>query len=369
MNRFLRKTNLVGAAIIAASLISACSPEETQVVAEEVIRPVKLINVASTEAENVRRFPGELQASEEAYLAFRVGGQLSSLNVVSGQRVKKGDLLATLDPTDFKLQVELSEANNRLAKSQFGRIKTMLKQNATTKSQYDEAKANLDQTSNALKSSRNQLGYTKLYAPFDGVIASVDVENFQYVNATQTLMHIQNIDTMDVLFQVPEHIVVNIQNPTTEMIPNVYIDASPDFEYHGIYKEHETTSNKQTKAYDVTLELLESDGDSLFLLPGMTANVDIDVGKLLGKKVHITVPVEAVMRKEDTQSNTSYSIVWIYDESTQSVSSRQVELGELQDDKIEILTGLNPNDKVVAAGIHSLTENMKVRPWTRERGI
>lgn len=283
--------------------------------------------------------------------------------------MKKGDLLATLDPTDFQLQVELAQANQRLAEAQFQRIQTMLEQNATTRSQYDSAKATLDQANNALQTAKNQLKYTKVYAPFDGVISSVDTESFQYVSATQKLMHIQNIDQLEVDFQVPESLVVSIRSTKADYTPRVVVDVAPEDRLFGSYKEHKTTPDPNTKAYDVTLKLIRKDNGAHTLLPGMTANVDIDLNQLLGEKKHYTVPVEAVLRHENTTTGKSESSVWVFNESTQKVESRPVKLGTLQGDSIEVVEGLKENDRVVTAGVHTLTEAMQVRPWTRERGL
>lgn len=370
MNRVKRINMMAGVAITTALLITGCSSSEADVTVEkEIIRPVKLLTIKSTDAVNIRRFPAELQASEEVDLAFRVGGQIIKLDVTSGQRVKKGDLLATLDPTDFQLQIELAQANQRLAEAQFKRIQTMLEQNATTRSQYDSSKATLDQANNALQTARNQLKYTKVYAPFDGVIASVDTEKFQYVGATQKLMHIQNIDKLEVDFQVPESLVVSIRSTKSDYMPRVIVDVAPEDKLFGIYKEHKTTPDPNTKAYDVTLSLIREDNKEHTLLPGMTANIDMDLNQLLGEVKHFTVPVEAVLRHENTTTGKSESSIWIFNESTQKVESRAVKLGVLHGDSIEILAGLKENDRVVTAGVHTLTESMQVRPWTRERGL
>ncbi|NLQ18749.1 efflux RND transporter periplasmic adaptor subunit [Marinomonas sp. M1K-6] len=367
-----KRNNIIMSATLAASLfLTACSSDQNEdtVVEKDIVRPVKLITIESTDAINIRRFPAELKASEEADLAFRVGGQLMQLNVVSGQRVKKGERLASLDTTDFKLQVELAQANQYLAEAQFKRIQTIFKQNATTKSEYDSAKASLDQANNALQSSKNQLNYTQVFAPFDGVIASVSTENFQYVSATQTLMHIQNIDQLDVEFQVPESLVVSIKSTHADYMANVVVDVAPKEKLYGTYKEHNTTPDDTTMAYNVTLNLIKKPSVEQTLLPGMTANVDIDLSTILGKEKHITVPVEAVLRHEDTSTGQSNSSVWVFNKDTQKVESRTVTLGALLDDQVEITSGLSAGEQIVAAGVYSLTDSMHVRPWTRERGL
>lgn len=370
MKRTIRTNLMMGFTLAVSLILTACSSDQDETLVEkEVVRPVKLITIESTDAINIRRFPAELKASEEADLAFRVGGQLMTLNVVAGQRVKQGELLASLDPTDFKLQVELAQANQYLAEAQFKRIETMYQQNATTKSQYDSNKATLDQANNALQSAKNQMRYTQVFAPFDGVIAAVHTENFQYVSATQPLMHIQNIDNLDVEFQVPESLIASIKDTYSDYRANVLVDVAPDETLFGIYKEHNTTPDNATMAYDVTLSLIREGQKTRNLFPGMTANVDMDLSAILGAKQHITVPVEAVLRHEKVGSDESNSTVWVFDRDKGKVEARTVTLGILQGDHVEITSGLNAGEEIVAAGVNRLNESMPVRPWTRERGL
>lgn len=355
-------------AISAATILTGCSSEENLAPPEAVVRPVKLYSIDATDIVSIRHFPAELKASDEADLAFRVGGQVTQLEVNEGQRVKRGQLLASLDPTDYQLQVELSQANYKLAKAQFDRIKTMLAKNATTQAQFDEAKATLDQTENALETAKNQLGYSELRAPYDGVIASLSIDNYEYVGATQTILHIQNIEQMDVEFQIPERLVANIQKVALQYHPKVTIDAVPSQVFEAVYKEHRTSPDVTTKSYDATISLLNTKDVGINLLPGMTATVDLDISQISGKPTHITVPIEAVMRRQASEGE-SQSIVWVFNPEQGTVTPREVTLGDMTNNSIEITSGLNPGEQVVAAGVHDLTPDLKVRPWTRERGI
>ena len=99
MNRF----SLILMVFLLGSII-ACSPSEPPPL-PEVARPAKIFTVQAPGASNIRSFPGEAQATDEAELAFRVGGELVEFPATRGKQVKQGDLLARLDPGDFQAAV------------------------------------------------------------------------------------------------------------------------------------------------------------------------------------------------------------------------------------------------------------------------
>ncbi|OUR67984.1 efflux transporter periplasmic adaptor subunit [Marinomonas sp. 42_23_T18] len=358
-----------GAILATSLLISACSPEqESTQIQETVVRPVKLVTVSSNIAHNIRSFPAELKASKEANLAFRVGGQLNQLVVTSGQVVKKGQLLASLDPTDFKLDLELAKADYRFAKSNFDRTKSTYEKKVSSRASYEASRASLDQAENALQRAKNKLSYTRLYAPFDGVIADVETENFQYINATQSLIHFQDNKSIDVEFHIPESLIANIQASAVNYKPNVIINVLNNKVYKAHYKEYSTTPDDETKTYEITMGIERDADDSARLLPGMTADVVIDLGLLINQTQNILLPVEAIF-ETTTAGNSPEQKVWVYDASNQRAVMRKVEVGSLQGDRIVIISGLKEGEQVIAAGVHSLTSDTKVRPWVRERGL
>jgi len=358
-----------GAILATSLLISACSPEqESTQIQETVVRPVKLVTVSSNIAHNIRSFPAELKASKEADLAFRVGGQLNQLVVTSGQVVKKGQLLASLDPTDFKLDLELAKADYRFAKSNFDRTKSTYEKKVSSRASYEASRASLDQAENALQRAKNKLSYTRLYAPFDGVIADVETENFQYINATQSLIHFQDNKSIDVEFHIPESLIANIQASAVNYKPNVIINVLNNKVYKAHYKEYSTTPDDETKTYEITMGIERDADDSARLLPGMTADVVIDLGLLINQTQNILLPVEAIF-ETTTAGNSPEQKVWVYDASNQRAVMRKVEVGSLQGDRIVIISGLKEGEQVIAAGVHSLTSDTKVRPWVRERGL
>lgn len=357
-------------ALVASLFLSGCKPEQETVEREPVIRPVKLSTIGSLSVA-MRYFPAEFVASEETDLTFRVAGQLETLPVVPGQEVKEGQLLAALDDKDFKLNISQRQTAYDLAKLQQRRISAMVKQRAATQSQLDEINNTVKQAATALQQAKNQLSYSKIYAPFSGVIAKVYADNFEFVNAAAPIVKLEDAESIDVQFQVPEDFIVRIQNNDRTYQPNITVDSMPGEIFTATYKDHSTNPDPSTKSYTVTLTMPrpDPDADNLLLLPGMTAEVQVNANVLLGEPQYWLVPVEAVFTPEDQSLEEKTRAVWIYNPETHLLSKREVTVGELQSSQIQVIDGLKEGEQIVTAGVHAMREGMEVRPWVKERGL
>nr|MDJ0807944.1 efflux RND transporter periplasmic adaptor subunit [Gammaproteobacteria bacterium] len=230
-----------------AILLTACYQTETDTTKAklEQIRPAKIVPVVSTDVSLLRTYPGTLEASEQAELAFRVGGQLIDLPAQAGLRVKQGDLLARLDEAEYRNTLEERLARYDLAETEFDQASKLLKKKLTSQLQYDKTKAELKSARAALDQASDNLQYTSLVAPFDGIVARVDVENFQAIQAKVPIIQLQNDESLDVRFSVPESMISQmkrIDDPEViEGICSVTSFASqPNKSYKACYKEHES---------------------------------------------------------------------------------------------------------------------------------
>ena len=133
-------------------------------------RPVKVKQIAIIGEKNIRIIPGEVQASEQAVLSFRVAGEISEILVRPGHKVKAGDLLAILDPAGYEQSLEVSKAEFALSKTLFNRAEQLVKNGFISRNDYDKAKSALATAQATLDKSSNDLRYTKLIAPYDGAI-------------------------------------------------------------------------------------------------------------------------------------------------------------------------------------------------------
>ena len=164
---------------------------------------------------------GEIFATELVDVGAQVSGQIKKLYVKLGDQVKKGDMIASIDSSTqqnsidnkeaqlaiYKAQLESAKVALNIAKTQFDREKALFAKNATSKQEFESAKntfssnsakikeleAQIKQTNIELSTARINLGYTKITAPRDGVVVSVQVEEGQTVNANQTTPTIVNI--------------------------------------------------------------------------------------------------------------------------------------------------------------------------------
>ena len=346
------------------SLIGCSEPEK--IVKEEPIRPVKLFSIGHDSQTNIRSFPAEVVANQGSYLAFRVNGELVEFPVLAGEQVKKGQLLAKLDPEDFQLQYNERKARYELAKSQLKRIKQLFDKNITSQSELDQAVANEQVAESAFKIAETNLEYSELRAPFAGIVAKVFVKNFESIKAKQNVLRLETRDFMDVAIQVPEKIVARIQKDT-QYQPMVEFDGYHDKQYNLTLKEWDTQADPATLTYKVVFSLPVP--EDFNLLAGMSGQVMIDLSKVTRSQTPYTIlPIESVF-SDPNKSLSDNAYVWVFNQQTGTVHKQAVQVGQLHHDTIEVLSGVKEGQQIVSAGVHSLQEGMSVRPWNKERGL
>ena len=321
---------------------------------------------------DTRTFPATVEPTLDAQLAFRVNGEVSAIQVVAGQEVEQGQILAQLDDKDFRLQLRQAQAKYDLTVSQHKRAKQLLADKLIASSAYDEAKAQLDIAEAQLDSAKTNLTYTKVVAPFKGTVAQLHVEAFEFVQAKQPIMELQGRDTIDVAIQVPEQLMVQIQksDETEQYQPSLIFDAKPDRKYKVKLKEHDITPNPATKSYKVVFSMPTP--KDLNVLSGMTGKLVAEMNKVLqNTDFSLLVPVEAVFVPNDKADS---GLQFVY----RLTSQNKTELVKVTVNKIGQKGAyiqpaeqgrLSVGDTVIAAGSHLLNEGQEVRPWQQERGL
>ncbi len=357
---------LTGVVLVCACL-AACGveqPEETG----PVTRPVKIFVVERNAQDAVRTFPGRVGAAQTAELAFRVSGQLQEILVREGDVVKAGQVLARLDPTDFKIVLEDRQASFDNARSNFERAKELVADGNISRMDFDRMEAAFRTASAALSQAEKDLEYTVLRSPFIGRIAERKVENFEEVLAKEPIFTLQNTEQLEVSIDLPESVVRTVSGDAKRgeevSLDSLEEGANQTRAYASFEgrageafpltpKEIVTKADKQTQTFKATFTM--DSPEDFTVLPGMTATVTLDLSKLMASEKAKWVPVRAVQADSGLKPR-----VWVLDPETMTVSSREVTIGRMSGDRIRVTAGLSGGEEIVAVGAPYLAEGMRV---------
>ncbi|NKF49072.1 efflux RND transporter periplasmic adaptor subunit [Shewanella sp. WXL01] len=350
--------------VLLAIIATGCSTESMESV-EQTIRPVKLMTVGDLNGSAIRNFPAKVQATKQAQLAFRIQGQMIEQPLFEGQHVKKGDVLARLDSRDARNTLLRSEADYDLAKADFDRIGTLLNQKLISQAEFDLAKAKLKSAKANLANAKDQLSYTELKAPYNGTIAKIAIENFQMVQANQTVLTIQKDSAIDVVIQVPETLITSFTqfDPNASVQPQVSFAGNKQHTFAMRLKEHATQVTPGTQTYEVVFTLPKP--KLVAVLPGMSAEVSLPVLTAPQDKDITVVPNSAVIKRDQDGK----MVVWVYQEQSGTVTQQVVSVGNITTDGVEIVNGLKQGEQVVVAGIQYLSQDQAVKPLRWQRGV
>ncbi|RDV28914.1 efflux RND transporter periplasmic adaptor subunit [Alteromonas aestuariivivens] len=327
-------------------------------------RPVKIFTVEGLGNQAVRNFPGRVQASRRANLSFRLPGVVEEILVREGEFVQQGQVLARLDDTDYRIAMEDRQATFDSAQNNYQRAKELINDGAISRMDYDRLEAEFRTAQAALNQAKADLDHTELRAPFDGNIGNREVENFEEVQAKQTIFQFQNLSQLDIQIDVPESLVRRVRPDARERMeaaraageePKVVaiFDGHPDEAFPLLLKELATRADPQTQTFKTTLTMPKP--ETFQVLPGMTVNVRVDLSALLPSDSTKWVPVRAV--QADSGLNPR---VWKLDPDSMTVQSLAVKTGRMSGGLVEITEGLQGGEEIVSVGASYLSEGMQV---------
>ena len=350
---------MIGLFCIALAL-TACK-EKTEII--EVVRPIKTITVSEQAAEQIRKLSGIVAAVDSSGLSFQVGGQVESVEVDIGDRVKKGQVLAVLDEEPYQLDQNAAEAELVKAKanvvntqSEYERQKRVYEQGAGAKSDLDSAEYNykaarsaVDYQMSRLDQAKRNLRKTKLIAPYDGTIAWRAVNTHEEVKVGQKVFEIDAKGAMEVQLAVPETTVdrIHIDDPTTITFPTLPGEtAKGRISFIG-------SAAVKANAFPVKVELIDPNEK---VKPGMTAEANLFM-KDENQQPGYLVPLQALLPAPE--ANRGYAFV--YDPGTSTVKKTAVSSRGTEDKKAIVSEGLAAGDIIAVAGVSFLADGMKVK--------
>jgi RND family efflux transporter MFP subunit len=324
----------------------------------EITRPVRAMQIAEAGALQERWFPGRATATQEANIAFEVPGRLVQRPVLVGDRVKKGQLLAKLDPRDFRNALDQARAAAARARAFRSRIVEAAKTGAVSRQESDDAEAALRIAQAEVQIRQKALDDSELYAPFDGTVSAILVENFENVLAKQVIIRVLDTSKIEMVVNIPETLISNVL--FVRDVRAEY-DAFPGREFSAQIKEVSNEASETTRTYSVNL-IIDQPAD-VQILPGMagraTGRVELPGGI---EDTGFEVSASAVFSPDKEKT-----CVWVIDPDAGTVSKRDVEVGRVTPRGL-IVKGVKPGEWVAIAGANVLKEGQKVRIMEGERG-
>ena len=387
-------------------------------------RPVKFLTIEKRAALEKRTFPGLVHAAGETNLAFRVGGPLHAFGVVTGQKVKKGEVIARIDPRDFNVtitrlnaaleeasanlkamengarkediaaleaQVASANANLMRSQSQLNRFDQLIGQQFITTAQHDQAVADFKTCKAAYETAIQNLEKAKNGARKEDVLAakarikqlSASLEagthaltdtfltapfdgiiNNRFVEKYETIKAGQPIVSLLDM----EAIDVKVVIPEEMMLKRAVftkisciLDAYPGMVFPASIKELGLKTSKANQSFPLTVSL--NIPGKIEIQPGMTASLEIEYPQEDSATPGILLPAGSVFADSGGQA-----WVWKIDPVTHTVSGICITTDRIKEDKVMVMTGLHSGDLIVTAGARFLIQGQAVRLLEDSKG-
>ncbi len=319
-------------------------------VAQDIIKPVKLLEISQAETGPSREFFGQVVARQTVDLAFQVSGQIIDLPLVEGATLREGDLIAELDLETFRLTLDQAQ----LQKEQAERTLERLTKLGSTVSQVnvDDAETAVAIAEIAVRNAQYALEHATLHAPFDAIVASRNVANFTTISAGTPVARLHDMSEIRIDIDVPE---VLFQQAGSN--PNVRITATfptSDTVYPLQIREFNAETAAVGQTYGLTLALENAEG--LHILPGSSVTVRAE---FLHVERAITLPASAIVIAADGATSALVFAPTTGDQGT--VSKRDITITPDGRGQFTVTDGLAAGDIIVSAGAKTLADGATVR--------
>jgi membrane fusion protein, multidrug efflux system len=340
-------------ALTSAALLAGCDSESAP---PPRVRPV-LSAVAEPQTLVLNAFAGAIEPRYSSSLAFRAGGRVIAREVNAGDSVQKGARLAALDPLVFDLAVRDAQAglanaiavlDNAAAAEKRYRVlfegkHTPAQQFEAAQEEKDAAEAAVTRAQSVLEKALEERGYAELTAEYDGVVIAVNTEIGQVVAPGQPVISIARPDAREAVIDVPENLSVQEGSPF-----EIALQIAPSKRVSGKVREVAPQIHAMTRSRRVKIAL-ESPSADFRLGTTVTAYAPTQTAG------QITIPVSAVFEHGGKQQ------VWIVNSTSKTVALREVNVSSGNGGTAAVKAGLDPGDRVVTAGVHSLEPGQSVK--------
>lgn len=314
----------------------------------EIPKLVKTAEVGGQDGELSVTYPGKISAASNVKLAFRVAGPIKAMKVNSGQYVKKGQLLAEIDPRDYLIQFNATQAEYNQIKGESDRVIELYRLGSVSVNEYDKAVAAKKRVTALYQAHRNALNDTRLLAPFDGYIQNRYFEAPEIVNQGTPVVSMIDNDYYEVNIDIPSSDFIRREDFVSyQAVTDVYPDRILPLELLDI-----TQGANYNQLFNVRFRVRR---DSFpWLASGMSVSVTIDFKPSAGEMS--TVPISALIQRAGK------SYVWLFNPQDSVITRTPVQVQQIMKDGTAIIRSeLKRGQTVISAGVNDLKAGEKVR--------
>jgi len=345
----LLKTSLI---LLVSSVLIGCQADTEHRDKPPLV--VDLLKVSTPISSQYRIFNGVVEPADLTPLSFRVEGELSQILVKEGDRVKQGDNLALVNADRFKQNLDNAQARYDLASRQLDRGRDLLSRDMISQAELDELSATFKLTKAQRDTARTFVEYSRLKAPFDGVISSISKKKHENVSPGEEVLTLYKEDQLHVKINVSDSILA-MMDPTgrnRNYQPQVsFAGNEKRFLMH--YLEHTSELHPQSQSYEFWLQRQQT---ALVILPGTSATVYVDMlsagmGTLHG---HI-IPITAI---DTGKSNTDF---YLWKLENNIAQRYPITVDQITGEGAIVSMGVEQGDVVINSNLRKLRPGMKIK--------
>lgn len=331
------------------TILGGCKEKKTNGVSNQHIS--REINVETMLVENQAKnfqlaYNGIVIPSVEVPLSFLLPGTVVKLNADLGDFVKKGQVLAELDPTTYESAYQSALALQSQAQDAYNRLKKVHDKGSLSEIQWVEMKSKLQQANASAAIANKNVVNCTIKAPFDGVIGSKNTESGSNIIPSLSIFNLVTITDVYVRVSVPGNEINRIKK---NQIASVSIPALGSTAYQGKVEKIGVLANRLSKTYEVKVRVHNPD---LKIKPGMVCDLELSIED---QEAILSIPYKAVIKDKD-----GFNYVFLSNPQTSTAIKKRVQLGRFINNQVEVVSGLSRGDILVVSGQHKIENGSKL---------
>lgn len=330
-------------AVSASLALAGCQVKEEKTGGPSPVR-VKVMKVALSEQKTSGRFSGTVEEAAGTPLSFSVMRTVNAVSFRLGDRVEKGQLLASLDATSVRSSYDAAKAALVQAEDAYRRMKELHGKGSLPEIKWVEVQSKLQHARSMEEMARKNLKDCKLYAPFCGVIADKSVEVGQNVIPGMAVGKLLGVSRLKVKISMPESEIASV---SLHQKAEIVVPALGSRRFSGMVSEKGIMADPFSRSYEVKIDVADAGGD---LMPGMVAEV-----RLAGADGGTAVIVPARIVQLDEKNR---SFVWI--DNNGVAEKRVISCGGFSGDGVVVASGLKADDRIIVEGQQKVCNGTKI---------